>query len=90
MAPNETASMRVTTRMREGNIVTPMRIKPKRNRKRVATAMTSNVPSPVNARLAGSVELGWDFVLGTRDRCRCVNVLHCECLLTAAHFGLSQ
>jgi len=50
--------------MREGNIVTPMRIKPKRNRKRVATAMTSNVPSPVNARLAGSVELGWDFVLG--------------------------
>ena len=56
--------MPVTTRMHEGNIVTPMRIKPKRNRKRAATAMTSNVPSPVNARVAGSAEFGPDFVPG--------------------------
>jgi hypothetical protein len=42
--------MRVTTRARVGNIVTLMRIKPKRNRKPVATAMTSNEPSPANAR----------------------------------------
>ena len=40
MAPNGTASMRVTTRMRVENIVTPTRIKPKRNGKPVATAMT--------------------------------------------------
>jgi hypothetical protein len=56
--------MRVTTRIHEGNIVTPMRIRPKRNRKPVATAMTSNVPSPLDARPAGSAEFGADFVLG--------------------------
>jgi hypothetical protein len=54
--------MRVTTRIREGNIVMPMRIKPERNRKRVATAMTSNGRSGVNVRLAGSAEFGADFV----------------------------
>jgi hypothetical protein len=40
----------------------PMRIKPERNRKRVATAMTSNGRSGVNVRLAGSAEFGADFV----------------------------
>ena len=69
MAPNGTASMRVTTRMREGNIVTPMRIKPKRNRKRVATAMTSNVPSPVNGHLADSAEFGSAHVVGRATDC---------------------
>jgi len=52
--------MRVTTRTRVGNIVMLMRIKPKQNRKPVATAMTSNVPSPANGgyRPSGSVESG--------------------------------
>jgi len=61
--------MPVTTRIREGNIVTPMRINPKRNSKPVATAMTSNVPSPVNARLADSAEFGSAFVLGRATDC---------------------
>jgi hypothetical protein len=70
--------MRVTTRIREGNIGTPMRIKPERNRKRVATAMTSNVPSGVHARLAGSAEFGAEFVLrrataATRATCYTVS-----------------
>jgi hypothetical protein len=43
-----------------GNIVMPMRIKLKRNSKPVATAMTSNVPSPANARdrPGGGADLG--------------------------------
>ena len=57
--------MRATTRMRVENIVTPMRTKRKRNRKPVATAMTSSVPSPVRARLAGHAEFRSNFVRPT-------------------------
>jgi hypothetical protein len=61
--------MPVTTRIREGNIGTPIRIKPKRNRKRVATAMTSNATSPLNGRLADSAEFGSAFVVGRATDC---------------------
>ena len=68
--------MQIMIPTRVGNIVTPMRIKLKRNSKPVATAMTSNVPSPPNVRdrPGGSAE----------------GLLHFECFLTAAHSDLSH
>lgn len=57
--------MQVTTPTCVGNIVTPMRIKLKRNRKPVATAMTSNVPSPADARYRRGGDADWvGFVQG--------------------------
>ena len=58
---------------------------------KTATAMTSNVRSPANARdLPGGSAEGRLRSGRARHRCRDNKVLHFECFLTAVHSGLSH